>query len=165
VTNGQDSVVSIITSIMRSPVWKDSAIVLSWDDWGGWYDHVAPPQVDADGYGFRVPMMIISPYAKPGFIFHETTDFTSILKFIERLYGLRPLTSRDAMANDLLDAFDFTHPARPPVPPVLGGVPDLKPRGPTPARLIQMYSGVIGGAALLFALAVLPRIRPRGLRP
>jgi phospholipase C len=162
VANGQDSVVSIITSIMRSPIWKDSAILLGWDDWGGWYDHVPPPQVDADGYGYRVPLMIISPYAKPGFIFHETADFTSMLKFMERLYGLRPLTSRDAAANDLLGAFDFEHPARAPVPPVLGGVPDLKPRGPTTERLIQMYSGIIGGASLLLVLAMLPRIR-RGL--
>jgi len=164
VGNGQDSVVAIITSIMRSPVWDSSAILLSWDDWGGWYDHVVPPQVDAGGYGFRVPLLVISPYAKPDFVFHETADFTSMLKFIERLYGLRPLSSRDAGANDLMGAFDFTTPPRPPVPPVLAGVPDLKPRGPTPTRLIQMYSSVIGGVAILFVVAMLPRLRRRRRR-
>jgi phospholipase C len=161
IVNGQDSVVAIITSIMRSPVWDSSAIFVSWDDWGGWYDHVPPPMVDGDGYGFRVPLLVISPYARSGYIFHQNADFTSILKFIERLYGLRQLTSRDEQANALLEAFDFTQAPRVPSPPPPLVVLDLNLRGPTPIRLIQMYSSAAVGALLLFAITALPAMRRR----
>ena len=148
VGNGQNSTVGIITAIMRSQSWKDSAIVLTWDDWGGWYDHVVPPQVDGDGYGFRVPALIISPYAKKGYILHNTADFTSILKFIERLYGLAPLTTRDAAATDLMSAFDFQQAPRAPSQPVIAGFPPVITRGPSVVTLVEMY-GMIGGLALL----------------
>ena len=68
---------------MRGPDWNVTAIFLAWDDWGGFYDHVAPPVVDHDGYGLRVPAMVISPYAKPGYIDHQTLSFDAYLKFIE----------------------------------------------------------------------------------
>ena len=68
---------------MRGPEWNSTAIFLSWDDWGGFYDHVQPPQVDESGYGIRVPGLVISPYAKKGFIDHQTLSFDSSLKFIE----------------------------------------------------------------------------------
>jgi phospholipase C len=158
VGNGQDSVVAIITSIMRSSIWDSSAIFVSWDDWGGWYDHVLPPKVDADGYGFRVPLLVISPYARTGYLFHQTADFTSILKFIERLHGLAPLTSRDEQANDLMEAFDFAQPPRQPHPPPPLGVLDLNRRGPTPTRLIEMYGAVAVGGLLIFAIAALPTL-------
>jgi phospholipase C len=155
VGNGQNATVGIISSIMRSQAWKDSAIVLTWDDWGGWYDHVVPPQVDADGYGFRVPALIISPYAKKGYILDQTADFTSILKFIERLHGLAPLTTRDEAATDLMAAFDFGQPPRAPSQPTVGGITPLVARGPPTVTLIEMY-GLVGAlAVLLLALAAL----------
>jgi phospholipase C len=109
---GEHYSVSLINTIMRSQYWDSSAIFLAWDDYGGWYDHVAPPQVDSFGYGFRTPCLIISPYVKEGLIDHTVADHTSILKFIEKLYGLPTLTTRDAQANDLLEAFDFSQSPR-----------------------------------------------------
>ena len=161
VGNGQNSTVGIITAIMRSQSWKDSAIVLTWDDWGGWYDHVVPPQVDGDGYGFRVPALIISPYAKKGYILHDTADFTSVLKFIERLYGLAPLTTRDAAATDLMSAFDFQQAPRAPSQPVIAGFPPVITRGPSVVTLIEMYGMIAGLALLLLALAALTGRRRR----
>jgi phospholipase C len=152
VGNGQNATVGIITAIMRSEAWKDSAILLTWDDWGGWYDHVAPPQVDGDGYGFRVPTLIISPYAKKGYVLHETADFTSILKFIERLHGLAPLTTRDQAATDLMAAFDFTQAPRAPSDPPIAGFPPLITRGPSVLTLVEMYGAVGGLAVLLLAI-------------
>jgi phospholipase C len=105
---GQQRVASIISAIQRSPAWSSSAIVLTWSDWGGYYDHVRPPQVDSHGYGFRVPTIVISPYARTGFVDHTATDFSSILSFIESTYGLAPLSSRDAKAAGLSEAFDFS---------------------------------------------------------
>src|SRR5207249_9694384 len=107
--------VSIVNSIMKSDYWNSTAIFLVWDDWGGWYDHVPPPQVDKFGYGFRVPLLVISPYAKLGFIDHTLNDHTSILKFIETVFDLSPLTQRDASANNLTEAFDFSQSAREPL--------------------------------------------------
>src|SRR5947207_13785865 len=86
---GQQRVTSIVTAIQRSPAWSSSAILVTWSDWGGYYDHVRPPQVDSHGYGFRVPMLVISPFARAGFVDHTTSDFSSILKFIEGTYSLR----------------------------------------------------------------------------
>jgi phospholipase C len=80
--------------------------VLTWDDFGGFYDHVSPPHVDLFGDGPRVPMMVISPWAKPG-IYSRTTDFTSVIAMIESLHNLPPLDGRTVKANSMLDAFDF----------------------------------------------------------
>jgi phospholipase C len=76
-------VTSVIDEVMRSPDWKSTAIFLSWDDWGGFYDHVRPPSVDENGYGLRVPGIVISPYARKGFIDHQTLSFDAYAKFIE----------------------------------------------------------------------------------
>jgi phospholipase C len=83
VSQGQSYVTRVINAVMRSPDWKSTAIFLTWDDWGGFYDHVVPPQVDRLGYGIRVPAMVISPYAKAGLIDHQTLSFDAYLKFIE----------------------------------------------------------------------------------
>src|SRR5262249_44351383 len=72
VSTGQSYVTGLVNAIMAGPNWKDSAIFLSWDDWGGFYDHVPPPEVDANGYGLRVPGIVISPYARKGYIDHQT---------------------------------------------------------------------------------------------
>jgi phospholipase C len=111
---GQRFVKGLIQALMRSTAWEHSAFVLAYDDWGGWYDHVPPPQVDSYGYGFRVPALLISPYAKRGVIDSTTLDFTSILRFIEDNYQLAPLAERDASAQSLISAFDFRQPPRTP---------------------------------------------------
>jgi phospholipase C len=106
-SRGQAFVSNLVSGLMRSRSWSSSAFMWSYDDWGGWYDHVVPPAVDQDGYGFRTPALLVSPYARRGFVDHTQIDFTSQLKFIEQNWGLRPLTARDAAANGLDSAFDF----------------------------------------------------------
>ena len=115
---------------MSSPDWDSTAILLGWDDWGGFYDHVVPPKVDENGYGLRVPAMVISPYARKGFIDHQTLSFDAYAKFIEDdfLGGQRldpktdgrPDPRPDVRENasqlgNLLADFDFTQPPRPPM--------------------------------------------------
>ncbi len=107
VSVGMWHVTDIVNAVMKSPHWKDTAIIITWDDYGGFYDHVAPPKVDAYGLGPRVPTLVISPFARAGYVSHSQFDFTSPLKLVETRYGLAPLTPRDAAANDMLDCFDF----------------------------------------------------------
>jgi hypothetical protein len=83
VTNGQAYVTHVINTVMASPDWRSTAIFLAWDDWGGFYDHVMPPYVDENGFGLRVPALVISPYARGGFIDHQTASFDAYAKFIE----------------------------------------------------------------------------------
>jgi len=113
IQTGQDAVADgIVNNIGGGAYWDSAAIFVTWDDFGGFYDHVAPPQVDKYGYGFRVPCLVISPYAKQGYLDPATNDHTSILKFVENRYGLSPLSTRDAAANDMFEAFDFTQKPR-----------------------------------------------------
>ncbi|MHB8625559.1 MAG: alkaline phosphatase family protein [Aggregatilineales bacterium] len=107
-TVGEQYTVDLISAIQNSPNWKDTAIIITYDENGGQWDHAAPPTVDKWGPGTRVPMIVISPYAKKGFIDHDEMDTTSILAFIENRFGLQPLTDRDAHVNNMLNAFDFT---------------------------------------------------------
>jgi phospholipase C len=111
---GQRLVKRMLNVLMQSPLWDDSAFLMTWDDWGGWYDHVPPPQVDEFGYGFRTPALLVSPYAKQGHVDSTVLDFTSILRFIEDNYDLPALAERDASANSLMSAFDFTGAPREP---------------------------------------------------
>jgi len=101
--------------MMQSPQWQSTAIFLTWDDYGGLYDHVPPPQIDQFGLGPRAPLIVISPFAKRGYVSHTVYEQSSILKFIEQRYHLQPLTARDRTANDLLDSFDFSQPAQAPL--------------------------------------------------
>jgi phospholipase C len=80
---GQDHVVRAINAVISGPDWKSTAIFLAWDDWGGFYDHVKPPRIDGNGYGLRVPGLVISPYARKGFVDHQVLSFDAYLKFIE----------------------------------------------------------------------------------
>jgi phospholipase C len=112
--HGENWSTQVIDAIMNSPMWKDTAIFLTWDDYGGFYDHVPPPQVDGFGFGIRVPMLLISPYARQGKVSHELGEFSSVLRFIEDNWSLSPyLTHRDRDATPLLSAFDFTQDPRP----------------------------------------------------
>jgi phospholipase C len=130
VSTGQAYVTGLINAIMRGPNWDSTAIFLSWDDWGGFYDHVAPPHVDENGYGLRVPSIVISPYAKQGYIDHQTLSFDAYLKFIEDDFlgggridpqtdgrpDSRPTVREDVVQlGDLRQDFDFTQTPRKPV--------------------------------------------------
>ncbi len=130
VCKGENWTVQRINKLMQSEYWKDTAIIFTMDDFGGWYDHVKPPRIDGCdktapyGLGFRLPLIIISPYARPGFIFHEQAEQASVPRFIERVFGAPPLSDRDpaaqdGQANDLLGAFDF---GQAPLPPLVLGI-------------------------------------------
>ncbi len=108
VCDGENWTVTQLNALMQGPDWSSTAVFIAWDDFGGFYDHVAPPRVDEYGLGPRVPALVISPYAKPGYVSHVQYDHTSVLKFIETQFGLAALTSRDAASADFSDAFDFT---------------------------------------------------------
>jgi phospholipase C len=130
VSQGQAWVTSLVNAVMAGPDWSSSAIFLSWDDWGGFYDHVVPPAVDANGYGLRVPGLVISPYARQGFVDHQALSFDAYLKFIEDdfLAGVRLDPATDgrpdprpdvrenaSILGDLTADFDFSQAPRPPV--------------------------------------------------
>jgi phospholipase C len=112
---GPSWVASVVNAIGTSPYWADTAIFITWDDWGGWFDHVAPPQVLVNCaqwgcgyvYGFRVPLIVISPYVRANFISKQQHDFGSILKFIEVTFSLPSLGNADVPADDFSDCFDF----------------------------------------------------------
>jgi phospholipase C len=112
---GQRFVRSLIQALMRSSSWNTGALMVTYDDWGGWYDHVIPPQIDADGYGFRVPAFLAGGYARRGHIDSTVLDYTSILRFIEDNWAVEPLATRDAVANSIVGAFDFERPPREPI--------------------------------------------------
>ena len=126
ICTGENWTVDYINQVMQSRYWGRTAIIFTMDDFGGWVDHVPPPrQYGCDpahpyGLGFRLPLLVISPYARPGFIFHETAEQASIPRFIEKVFGARPLSEKDpaaqdGQANDLLGAFDFTQKPLPPL--------------------------------------------------
>jgi hypothetical protein len=112
---GQKYVVGLVNTIMQSQYWKDSAIFIVWDDWGGFYDHVPPPMIDQYGLGFRVPALLISPYARQNYVSHHTYEFSSFLTLIEDQFELKALTNRDSNANSFNDEFDFSQAPRAPL--------------------------------------------------
>ena len=115
VREGMAYVTELVNAVMQSPNWDTTAVFISWDDWGGFYDHVVPPVVDQYGLGIRVPGLVISPYAKQGYIDHRVYSFESWLKIVEERFGVKSMTARDAAADDMLDAFDFSQAPRPPL--------------------------------------------------
>jgi phospholipase C len=130
VSAGQSYVTSLVNAVMRSPDWNSTAIFLAWDDWGGFYDHVPPPRVDRNGYGLRVPAIVISPYAREAYIDHQTLSFDAYVKFIEDdfLNGQRLDPKTDGrpdprptvrenvpILGNLTNDFDFTQQPRPPI--------------------------------------------------
>jgi hypothetical protein len=142
VSTGQAFVTNIVNHVMRSDLWKNTAIFVTWDEWGGFYDHVKPPVIDGQGLGIRVPGFVISPYARRGFIDHHTASFDSYVKFIENVFlrgrrldpttdgrpDSRPVVRDNApQLSDLMDDFDFTQKPRPPY------LLPLYPDDPTPS--------------------------------
>ncbi|MGA8476129.1 MAG: alkaline phosphatase family protein [Candidatus Cybelea sp.] len=106
-------VASLVNAIGTSQYWKSSAIFIMWDDWGGWFDPVKPVHEDYAGLGFRVPLLMVSPYAKRNYVTHVQYETASVLKFMESTFGLAPLARSDARANDPTnDAFDYTQKPR-----------------------------------------------------
>lgn len=124
IRTGMWYVTNLINAVMQSSYWNTCAIIVLWDDYGGFYDHVTPPKVDEYGYGFRVPALVISPYSKRGVVVHTTYDMTSPLALLEKTFGLSPLTNRDAQANAMLDCFDFS---QTPLPPLVIPTPTPAP--------------------------------------
>lgn len=139
----QNWVAGEINAIMKSPYWQSTAIFLTWDDWGGFYDHVAPPTLDADGLGPRAPLIVISPYAKSGYIGHNQGEFASFDKFIEEDFGLGNLGQRDSLpqTSDLMDFFDFTQTPQPPF--LVKNLPNATPLLFTPSA-----GDAVGGKAV-----------------
>ncbi|MBV9700122.1 MAG: hypothetical protein JO078_08350 [Candidatus Eremiobacteraeota bacterium] len=121
---GPSWVSALVNTVGKSRFWDTTAIFIMWDDWGGTYDHVPPPYEDFDGLGFRVPLLIISPYAHQNYVSHVQYETGSVLRFVEDLFGLGQLAASDARANNpALDCFDFSRKPRPftkisaPLPP------------------------------------------------
>ena len=108
-----DYVSYLVNQVMQSQYWQSSAIIITWDDYGGFYDNVPPPQVDAYGEGFRVPTLVISPWAKHGFIDHTQYKFASLLRLAEDNFNLPTLGHRDVNANDMMNSFDFNQAPQP----------------------------------------------------
>jgi phospholipase C len=118
---GENYAVQVLNAAMNGPQWSTTALFLVWDEWGGFYDHVQPPVVERwkDGspvrYGHRVACIVVSPYARAGYVSHKMHSHVSLLRFAETVFGLDPLTERDARASDMLDCFDFEQPLLPPL--------------------------------------------------
>jgi phospholipase C len=113
--HGPSWVASIVDAVGQSTCWPTTTILVTWDDWGGWYDHVAPPQVDAYGLGFRVPLLVIGPYAKSGYVSHVQHEFGSVVNYIEATFGLPSMgTSSESRSDNLADCFVFARKAQRP---------------------------------------------------
>lgn len=108
-------VTGLVNAVMKSPDWNSTAIFISWDDCGGFYDHVQPPKIDYYGFGIRVPGLVISPYSKQGYIDHNTYSFESWLRIVEERFSVQSMTARDRDSSDMIDTFDFSQKPRPPV--------------------------------------------------
>jgi phospholipase C len=133
-TGGPNWVTAVVNAVGTSPYWKSTVIFVLWDDWGGWYDHIRPPYLDFDGAGMRVPMIVISPYAKAHYVTHQTYVQGSIMRFVEDLWGLRSLATRDSQAADPRnDVLDFKQAPRPfaTISPI-GPFTRLRPGDPDP---------------------------------
>ncbi len=162
IQGGEAFVRTLINALMQSSSWSSSAFLWSYDDWGGFYDHVPPPQIDESGYGFRVPALLVSPYAKRGFVDHTTLDFTSGLAFIRDNWGTEPLASRDTQATSFMEAFDFTVDPR---PPVLLSLSRLAPEvQATRSGLLYSAYGTAVVLPTVIVFVALKRKRPRLVR-
>ena len=146
----QQRLISVINAVGKSPQWNSTALFTVWDEWGGFYDHVAPPQVDGLGLGFRVPALLVSPWAKRGYISHVQHEHVSVLALIEQRFGLPELSSRHHPANEFADAFDFQGAPREAPAFSLTSVPDSPVATPTKNRLtLLIYLAALGTTAVM----------------
>jgi phospholipase C len=110
--------VRVLNALMHGPQWESTAVFATWDEWGGFYDHVDPPVLEREAFGTpvrlgqRVPCTVVSPYARAGYISHQQHSHISLLKFCETIFGLKPLTEREAQVDDMRDCFDFAQKPR-----------------------------------------------------
>ncbi len=146
---GQQHVADLVGAVQKSKYWADTAIIITYDEHGGAWDHVAPPTGDRWGPGSRVPAIIVSPFAKKGFVDHTQYDTTSILKLIETRWDLQPLGTRDAAANDLTNAFDF------------GANPNVLPATGDPAGLVLVIVAGLGFVLVAVGTSVRRRVGRR----
>jgi len=153
-----DYVASLVNAVMNSSYWSSSAIVVTWDDYGGFYDHVAPPQVDAYGEGFRVPTLVISPWAKHHFIDSTSYEFASLLRLAEDNFGLPTLGKRDVNASNMMNSFDFT---QSPQPPLLEPGNFIGPANIQVPTLTDIAFGSLGAALALGTLFIVWRTYQR----
>ena len=151
VAPGQTLVRTLVTALARSEAWSSSAFMWTYDEWGGWFDHVRPPR----GRGFRVPALLVSPYARRGVVDSTPLDHTSILRFIEDNWRLKPLTERDARARSLDGAFDFErHPREPTI--MAGNLSTASHGSPRRWLIYLLY-----GAAVMLAVGLIARVGSR----
>lgn len=140
--NGPSWVASVVDAIGKGPQWKNTLILITWDEWGGWYDGVPPPQLDYTTLGMRVPLIIISPYAKKHYVSKTQYEFGSMLKFIEQNFGTGSLNSTDVRANSIGDALDFTQ--KPTAFKPIAIPPFKNCSGPSNEKLIEDEGGAPG---------------------
>jgi phospholipase C len=162
IRQGVRVVKSMIQALMESDSWWSSAFLITYDEGGSWYDHVAPPQVDDYGYGFRVPALLISPYARQGYVDHTVLDHTSSLKFIEQNWGVPPLSTRDAAADSFIWAFDFSEARSPVFIPFTSEAPVPTKEASRPAIYLSYGSGLVFAAIMITFAALREPRRRRG---
>lgn len=160
---GQSLVRKMTAGLAKSLYWPTSAFLWTYDGWGGWYDHVPPPKVDRDGFGFRVPALLVSAYSRRGHIEHTPLDYTAILTFIEDNWHVPPLGERDASSVGITGAFDFSAPPRD--PELVDTDRTAVSPAAHPALAVYLSYGVAVAVTLLACLGVRQtRQRPRGRR-
>jgi phospholipase C len=165
---GMDYVAYLVDQVMQSQYWQSSAIIITWDDYGGFYDHVPPPQIDEYGEGFRVPTLVVSPWAKHGFIDHTQYEFASLLKLAEVNFNTPSLGTRDVSANDMMNSLDFNQSPQPTLLEPANFVGPAKSSGATnttatpafPAYLILIAVVV----AAVVTATVVTRVRSKQVR-
>jgi len=166
-TAPQQRLLSLVNAMGKSPQWESSAMLIVWDEWGGFYDHEPPPQVDGLGLGFRVPALLVSPWAKRGYVSHVQYDHTSILSFIAQRFGLPSLSPRVAASNSFETAFEFDAPPREAPAFGLASIPAAPVGTPSQNRLTLMaYLEIFAVVAAVIGFLVwTPHIADRKERP
>jgi len=154
---GQNYLAQLVNALMASAYWESSAVFVTWDDYGGYYDHVSPPTLDALGLGPRVPLLCISPWAIPGYISHEQAEFSSFAKFAEANWSLPSLGQRDALdsISDLMDFFDFGQtPIAPSSQDLVPAPTALAVPGPDSSTINALIIPAVGGPSTTFKFSV-----------
>ncbi len=151
---GMDYVAYLVNQVMQSQYWSSSAIIITWDDYGGFYDHVPPPQIDQYGEGFRVPTLVISPWAKHGYIDHIQYEFASMLRLAEDNFNLPTLGVRDSISYDMMNSFNFN---QAPQPTLVEPANFVGPAGTTiPEFPLPSMATAVLGLALVLVVALRP---------